>query len=259
VRVLFIGDIVGKPGRKAVRFLLPRLREIYHPDVVLANGENMAGGAGITRETAHEMFDLGIAGLTTGNHVWDQREAIGYLAEEGVPIVRPLNYPPDTPGRGWMDLAVAGETLTVINVQGRAFMRSLDDPFRAMDALLTDLPGRRHIFVDVHAEATGEKQALGFYLDGRVGAVVGTHTHVPTADAKLLPKGTAYITDVGMVGPRDSIIGMDPESVIQRYLTQMFHRYEVARGAVEFNAVVVDLDGTGTASSIQLVQEVRPG
>lgn len=257
MRILFIGDIVGKPGRKAVRLLLPRLRAELMPDVVLANGENMAGGAGITRDTAQEMFALGIAGLTTGNHVWDQREALEYLAE-GVPIVRPLNYPPGVPGRGWMDIPVGAETLTVVNVQGRVFMRSLDDPFRAMDAVLEELSGRRYIFVDMHAEATGEKEALGFYLDGRVGVQVGTHTHVPTADARVLPGGTAYITDVGMVGPRDSVIGVDPQSVIQRYLTQMYHRYEVARGPVVFNAVVVDLAESGHATDIRLVQDVLP-
>lgn len=256
MRILFIGDIVGKPGRRAVRRLLPGLRRQLQPDVILANGENMAGGAGITRETAREMFGLGIAALTTGNHVWDQREALEYLAE-GPPVVRPANYPPGAPGRGCLDLRVGETTLAVVNVQGRVFMRALDDPFRAMDAVLADLGETRHIFVDLHAEATGEKEALAFYLDGRVSAVVGTHTHVPTADARVLPKGTAYITDVGMVGPRDSVIGMDPEPVIARYLSQMYHRYEVARGPVMFNAVAVDVDDeSGRAQDIRLIQEL---
>src|SRR5947209_11466018 len=162
MRILFIGDIVGKPGRRAVKKLLPELRQRFAPDVVLANGENLAGGAGITRDTAEEMFRLGIAGLTTGNHVWDQREALEYLQEE-VPITRPLNYPPGVPGRGWMDVPVGDEKLTVINVQGRVFMRPLDDPFRGVEATLAGLDGRKHVLVDVHAEATGEKQALGFY------------------------------------------------------------------------------------------------
>lgn len=258
MRILFIGDIVGKPGRRAVRLLLPGLRERLKPDVVLANGENMAGGAGITRDTAQEMFTLGIAGLTTGNHVWDQREALEYL-DEDVPIVRPLNYPPGAPGRGWMDVPVGSDMLTVINVQGRAFLKPLDDPFRGIDAVLADLAHRRFIFVDVHAEATGEKQALGFYLDGRVSAVVGTHTHVPTADSRVLPRGTAYITDVGMVGPRDSVIGVDPEAVIRRHLSQMYHRYEVARGPVVFNAVLIDLGEDGRATDICLVQESVSG
>jgi metallophosphoesterase (TIGR00282 family) len=254
VRILFIGDIVGKPGRRAVKRLLPTLKERLQPDIILANGENLAGGAGITRDTAEEMFRLGIAGLTTGNHVWDQREALEYLQDE-VPITRPLNYPPGVPGRGWMDLPVGDEVLTVVNVQGRVFMRALDDPFRGVDATLEALNGRKHILVDVHAEATGEKEALGFYLDGRVSVVLGTHTHVPTADARVLPRGTAYITDVGMTGPRDSVIGVDPEAVIQRYLTQLYHRYEVGRGPVVFNAVSIDLDASGRAMDITLVQE----
>jgi metallophosphoesterase (TIGR00282 family) len=201
------------------------------------------------------MFGLGIAALTTGNHVWDQREAIEYLAEEPA-IARPSNYPPGTPGRGCIEVAVGERRLIVINVQGRVFMRTLDDPFRTMDALLADVRGGSPILVDLHAEATGEKEALAFYLDGRVSAVIGTHTHVPTADARVLPKGTAYITDVGMVGPRDSIIGMDPEAVIARYLTQMYHRFEVAKGPVVFNAVVIDVDDrSGLATGINLVQD----
>ncbi len=255
MRILFIGDIYGKPGRKAVRHFLPRLRASHAPDVVIANGENMAGGAGITRDTAREMFDLGVDALTTGNHVWDQREALEYLDQEPR-IVRPLNWPPGTPGHGWVDVGVEGDTLTVVNVQGRVFMRSLDDPFRGMDAVLAELEGRDKIFVDVHAEATGEKQALGFYLDGRVSALVGTHTHVPTADARVLPKGTAFITDVGMVGPRDSVIGSDPTAIIERYLTQMYRRLEMGRGPVMFNAVVIDLDVSGKATSIDLVQDL---
>jgi len=186
--------------------------------------------------------------------VWDQREAIEYLAED-VPVVRPLNYPPGVPGTGCIEIDVGSLRLTIVNVQGRIFMRPLDDPFRAMDALLAEIGERRHIFVDVHAEATGEKQALAFYLDGRVSAVVGTHTHVPTADFRVLSKGTAYITDVGMVGPRDSIIGVDPEPVIQRYLTQMYQRFDVARGPVTFSAVVSDLDDTTARTTA--IQPVR--
>jgi metallophosphoesterase (TIGR00282 family) len=255
VRILFIGDVVGKPGRRAVRRLLPELKDSLEPDVILANGENLAGGAGITRDTAGELFALGIAALTTGNHVFDHREAVDYLSED-VPIVRPVNYPPGVPGRGFLELTVGDVSLAIVNVQGRVFMRDLDDPFRSMDRAISDLDGVRHILVDVHAEATAEKQALGFYLDGRVSAIVGTHTHVPTADCRILPKGTAYITDVGMVGPRDSVIGVDPEPVIKRYLTQMYHRHEVARGPVTWNAVVIDLDdSSGRATGIRLVQD----
>lgn len=254
MRILFIGDIYAKPGRKAVRLLLPRLRERLQPDVVIANGENMAGGAGINRDTSREMLKLGIAALTTGNHVWDQKEAIELLQED-VPIVRPLNYPPGTPGRGLLCLSVEDERLALINVQGRVFMRSLDDPFRAVDEALAGLEGVKHIIVDMHAEATAEKLGLAFHLDGRVGAVIGTHTHVPTADERILPGGTAYITDVGMVGPRDSIIGADPEAVVRRFRTQMYHRYEVGRGPVTFNAVLVGLDRDGRATAIERVQE----
>ena len=259
MRILFIGDIVGKPGRKAVKQLLPRLRAEHAPDVIIANGENMAGGAGITRDTAREMFDLGVAVLTTGNHVWDQREALDYLADEPL-VLRPLNYPPGAPGGGCVEVEVGKQRLAVVNVQGRVFMKPLDDPFRAMDALLGQMDGASHILVDVHAEATGEKEALAFFLDGRVSAVVGTHTHVPTADARVLPRGTAYITDVGMVGPQYSVICVDPESVIRRYMTQMYHRHEVAKGPVVFNAVLIDLeDASGRASDIRLIQHVVSG
>jgi metallophosphoesterase (TIGR00282 family) len=224
--------------------------------VIIANGENLAGGAGITRETAQEMLRLGIAVLTTGNHVFDYREIIDYLGE-GAPVLRPLNYPPGAPGTGCIQVEAAGELLTVINLQGRVFMRPLDDPFRAVDALLAELADARCILVDMHAEATGEKEALAFYLDGRVSALVGTHTHVPTADARVLPGGTAYITDVGMVGPRDSVIGVEPEPVIQRYITQMYHRYDVARGPVVFNAALIDIENaSGHATCIRLVQDL---
>lgn len=254
MRILFIGDIVGKPGRKAVRQLLPSLRKRYEPDIVIANGENMAGGAGITADTAREMFALDIAVLTGGNHAFDQRDAIEYIGSESR-IVRPLNYPPGTPGRGCTEIEAGGEPLAVVSVQGRVFMRSLDDPFRAMDTLLEGMDHHSHILVDVHAEATAEKQALGLYLDGRVSAVVGTHTHVPTADARVLPGGTAYITDVGMTGPRDSVIGMKAEPVIERFKTQMFHRYEVAAGPVLLCAVVVEIDHKGKATNIELIQQ----
>lgn len=254
MRILFIGDIYAKPGRRAVRLLLPGLRDALQPDVVIANGENMAGGAGVTKETANEMFRLGIAALTTGNHVWDRREAIEYLPTEPR-ILRPLNYPPGTPGNARITLDVGGERLTVICLQGRVFMRPLDDPFRAIDAVLRELEGERNIFVDFHAEATAEKQAMAFHLDGRVSALVGTHTHVPTADARVMPRGTAYISDVGMVGPRDSVIGSDPEPVIRRHLTQMYQRHDTAKGPVSFNAVVVDLAEDGRATEIRLVQD----
>lgn len=257
MRILFIGDIVGKPGRKAVRLLLPRLRERFQPDVVIANGENMVGGSGINRDTADEMFKMGIAVLTTGNHAFHQRESPDLFKAEPR-ILRPLNFPPGTPGNGCIELNVNDARLVIVCIQGRVFLPPLDDPFRAIDALLAELGDPSHVFVDFHAEATAEKGAFGLYVDGRVSAVVGTHTHVPTADARVLPKGTAFITDVGMAGPRNSVIGMDSDPVIKRFQTQMFHRYQVAGGDVDLNAVVIDLAMDGHAEDITLVQEVLP-
>jgi metallophosphoesterase (TIGR00282 family) len=258
LRILFIGDIVGKPGRKAVRLLLPRLRERFTPDVVLANGENMAGGSGINKETADEMFKLGISALTTGNHAFHQRDSLELYPKEPR-ILRPLNYPPGTPGNGWIDLQVGEQQLVVVCLQGRVFMQSLDDPFRALDALLAELGNRTHIFVDFHAEATAEKGAFGLFADGRVSTVVGTHTHVQTADARVLPKGTGFITDVGMAGPRDSIIGMEADAVIKRMTTQMFHRYQVAGGVTTVCGVVVNLNDQGRTTAIEAFQETLQG
>jgi len=251
LRILFIGDIFAKPGRNAVRHLLPSLIQELRPDIVLANLENLAGGAGLTEETCNEMFALGIRAATTGNHVWDHREVFAYF-EKNPPIVRPLNYPAGAPGRGW--LVLEDLDLLIVNLQGRVFMRSLDDPFLAMDALLSK-ERHRFTFVDFHAEATGEKRALGLYLDGRVGAFTGTHTHVQTADEQCLPKGTGYITDAGMVGPRHSVIGTEPQSTIRRYLTQLPYRFQTGSGAVDFNGVVFDLDDTtGLCSSVTRIQ-----
>jgi metallophosphoesterase (TIGR00282 family) len=256
VRILLCGDVVGRSGREAVLRHLPALRQQLSLDFVIVNGENAAHGFGITDKIAREFYESGVDVITTGNHVWDQREAIEYLAED-VPILRPINYPPGVPGSGCIEIEVGKHCLAVVNVQGRVFMRPLDDPFRAMDDLLPHLRDTSHILVDLHAEATGEKEALAFHLDGRVSAVVGTHTHVPTADARVLPKGTAYITDVGMVGPLDSVIGVQPGPVIQRYMTQMYHRHETARGPVAFNAVLIDInDVTGRATNISLLQDV---
>jgi len=242
-----IGDIVGRPGRKAVQFLMSGLREEYRPDLVVANGENAAGGMGLTRQTAEELLNLGINVITSGNHIWDQKEIIPFLDGE-LPIVRPLNYPPGVPGRGYL---IHGEVL-VVNLLGRVFIGTFDCPFRAMDSLLAGLePRPRAVIVDFHAEATSEKVALGWYLDGRVSAVLGTHTHVGTADAHILPRGTAYITDVGMTGATDSVIGDDREAVIQRFLTLLPHRLSVGKGGLIFNSVLVKIDEeTGMAQSI---------
>jgi len=253
VRVLCIGDVVGKPGRQAVACLLPELRKQYDIDVVVTNGENIASGLGITINTVSELYAAGVDVVTSGNHIWHHREILDWLADDH-PLVRPLNYPPAAPGRGFHLFA----GLLVVNLIGRTFMMNYDCPFRAMDALLAKPPeGVKAVVVDFHAEATSEKMAMGRYLDGRVAAVVGTHTHVGTIDARLLSGGTAYVTDIGMVGPQDSVIGDDPEAVIQRFLTQIPGRLSVGKGLVEFNAVLIDIcERSGLASSIERLQFV---
>ncbi len=236
--ILAIGDIIGRPGRQAVKKLLPGLTSKYGVDAVVANGENVAGGLGITPDTATELFEAGVDILTAGNHIWAKSEIIPFLQSD-TPVLRPLNYPPGLPGRGYM----IKDRLMVVNLIGRTFMGSFDCPFRAMDHLLSDL---KHvppiIIVDFHAEATSEKMALGRYLDGRVSAVLGTHTHVGTTDAQLLPQGTAYVTDIGMTGPIDSVIGDDTESVLQRFLTAIPSRLSVGKGKTMLNGILVDID-----------------
>jgi len=260
VRILFIGDIFGRPGRSIVRERLKGLVREHSIDLVLANGENAAAGFGITPSLAEDLFDLGIDVLTTGNHVWDKREIVDYF--ESVDgdahgparrVLRPANYASDLPGRGVYEGRKNGSPYAVINLQGRIFMASNDDPFRTADRLLNQIKAKI-IFVDVHAEATSEKIALGWYLDGRVTAVVGTHTHVPTADERVLPGGTAYITDVGMTGPYDGVIGVKKELVVGRFLNNMPVRFEPATGDPRLCAVVVEGDDTsGKALSIQRI------
>lgn len=246
MRVLMVGDVIGRPGRRAVRHLLPGLRQEYQIDLVIANGENTAGGFGLTMPTAQELFNAGVDVLTSGNHIWDQKEIIPYL-DTDVPILRPLNYPPGVPGKGFL----IWEGALIINTMGRTFMAPLDCPFRAVDRLLAELPEAPPvIIVDFHAEASSEKVAMGWYLDGKVSAVLGTHTHVPTSDAKILAKGTAHITDVGMTGPKNSIIGDEPQAVLKRFLTQMPGRLPVAEGTVIFSSVLVDIAEGGKARSI---------
>lgn len=242
-----IGDIIGKPGRRTIQRLVPDLRAEYKLDYIIANGENAAGGKGLTSTIARELLEVGIDVLTSGNHIWAQREIIPYLDSE-LPVIRPLNYPTGTPGRGYLNLG----PLTIVNLIGRTFMSHGDCPFRAMDQLLEELAGTpRMVVVDFHAEATSEKGAMGRYLDGRVSAVAGTHTHVGTIDAWVLPGGTAFVTDIGMSGPIESVIGDDVETVIQRFLTQMPHRLEVGKGNGWFNSVLIDIDErTAKAKSI---------
>jgi len=246
--LLVIGDIVGRPGRQAIHEFIPGLRQQYGLDLVIANAENTAGGFGLTVNTARELLSDGIDVLTSGNHIWAQKEIIPYL-DGDMPILRPLNYPPGVPGRGYL---IIGKTM-IVNLIGRTFMSNYDCPFRAMDKLLAELEPKPPItIVDFHAEATSEKVALGRYLDGQVSAILGTHTHVGTIDTQLLPGGTAYVTDIGMTGPTDSIIGDDAEAVIQRFLTMIPHHLSVGKGKAVLNAIMVGVDeDSGRATSIE--------
>jgi metallophosphoesterase (TIGR00282 family) len=260
LKILFIGDIFGKPGRTIVRERLKELVRENSADLIIANGENSAAGFGITPPLADELFELGVDVITTGNHVWDKREIIDYFeaanGDRHSParrILRPANYAPDLPGWGFYEGSKNGVAYAVINLQGRVFMASNDDPFRKADEILKTIKARV-IFVDFHAEATSEKIALGWYLDGRVTAVVGTHTHVPTADQVVLPQGTAYITDVGMSGPYDGVIGVQRDLVLGKFLNNMPVRFEPATGDVRLCGVVVDCDeNSGRAREIRRV------
>ena len=250
MNILFIGDIVGSPGRRAVKHFLPELRREYEVDLVVANAENAAHGRGLTPKLAEELLDAGIDVLTSGNHIWDEKSIIPAM-ETDLPLLRPINYPEGVPGRGYL----IQDDVLIVNVMGRTFMADLDDPFRAMDRLLNTLPDVPPVVcVDFHADATSEKVAMGWYLDGRVSSVVGTHSHVPTADAWVLPNGTAYVSDLGMTGPKYSVIGVQTEAVLQRFLTQMPNKFPVAEGPAVLGAVVVDIDPlSGKARSIKRV------
>ena len=256
-RVLFVADVVGRPGREAVKVLLPQLRSELRPHLVVLNGENAAGGFGLTARIANELKGYGADVVTTGNHVFDQKEFLTELPELDR-VIRPANYPPGAPGVGVCVIESGEERVLVMNLMGRLFLNDIDDPFRAADAILQAHGGIRISLCDMHGEATSEKLAMGWYLDGRVSAVVGTHTHVPTADARVLPGGTAYVTDVGMVGPRDGVIGVDKEAVLKRFLTGVPHRFEVASGPVTFNSVLITIDRLqGRATSIQRIDRVH--
>lgn len=259
MKILFVGDVFGSAGRRIVREHLPHMVETYAVDLLVINGENAAGGFGLTPAIANELFDLGAQVITTGNHVWDKREIIEYM--ESVPadsherprrVVRPANYVAGTPGHGWYEGELSnGQAYAVVNLQGRVFMASSDDPFRKADAILEQVKAKV-VLVDFHAEATSEKVALGWYLDGRVTAVLGTHTHVPTADARVLPGGTAFQTDVGMSGPYDSVIGVEKEQVLHRFLTGMPAKFEAAKGDPRMAATLIECDGgTGKAISVR--------
>jgi metallophosphoesterase (TIGR00282 family) len=250
--ILFLGDIVGKPGRTVVREGLPSLVETYQPLFVIANGENSAGGVGISPDIAEDLFKWGVDAITLGNHAFNKREISGYL-DSGKPIVRPSNMPPMTPGKGICWVEKAGIRLAVMNLCGRVFLETYDDPFREVDRLVAEA-GTEHIFVDFHAEATSEKITMGFHLEGRVTAMVGTHTHVTTADEQVLPGGTAYITDVGMCGPIGSVLGMDRDVILQRFRTTLPTKFEVANAPGVISAVLIRVNrDTGRAESISRV------
>jgi metallophosphoesterase (TIGR00282 family) len=256
LKILYIGDTVANAGRTIVRTQLKALQEEYSIDLTILNCENAAPGNGVTPQMADEFLDWGVDVLTSGNHIWNKKEILPYLNERSR-LLRPANYPPENPGRGVVVLKTrAGEPAAVINLQGRVYMPPIDDPFRCADAELAALPKDvKTIFVDIHAEATSEKVAMGWYLDGRVSAVIGSHTHIPTADETILPGGTAYQTDAGMTGPFHSVIGVMKEGAIKRFLTQMPERFEPASQDVRLNAVVIDVDSeTGKARSILRVQ-----
>ena len=256
MKVLFIGDIFGEPGRRALARAVPRLVGQRQIDIVIGNGENSAGGFGITPELAEELFDLGLAVITTGNHAWDKREILDYFPREPR-LLRPANYPDGVPGHGSVVVESAGgEKLGVLQLMGRAYMPTLDCPFQVAKKELAALKKRTAaVIVDMHAEATSEKMAMGHYLDGEVVAVVGTHTHVQTADEQILPKGTAYLTDIGMTGPLHSVIGVKKELAIEKFLTGMPRRFEVASGPSVFCAVLLELDARlGKALSIERIR-----
>lgn len=258
-RVLIFGDIVAKPGRKALAAVLPELKKQYAPHLTIANAENIAHGIGATERTINEAKAAGIDFFTSGNHIWSKKEAIDIMNAQEPVLIRPANYPPQSPGMGWREVTVNGIPALIINLQGRVFMdQNLDCPFRTLDAILEKEKNAKIIIVDLHAEASSEKVALGHYADGRVSAFVGTHTHIPTADARILPKGTAYVTDLGMTGLRDSAIGANLATVTQMFLTQRPHSEmhdTPEEGIVAVNAVLVDIDpATGKAHSIERIQ-----
>ena len=260
MRVLFLGDIVGKAGRKAVMQTLPGLRQELEVDLVIANGENASGGIGLTRKNASQLLSADIDVLTSGNHIWKHKDILPVLDTEDR-LLRPANYPPGAPGKGLGVYAAGHGSVAVINLLGRTFMGQVDCPFRSADHILSRLEsGVSVILVDFHAEATSEKKALGFYLQDRVSAVLGTHTHVQTADALLLSKGTGYITDAGMCGPEDSVIGMKAEGIVKRFVTGLPQPFEVASGDVALQGALLDIDmASGKALSIQAVNKKVDG
>ncbi|WP_374718450.1 TIGR00282 family metallophosphoesterase [Parageobacillus toebii] len=254
MKFLFIGDVVGSPGRKMIEQYLPKLKEKHKPNIIVINGENAAGGKGITEKIYRTFLEQGAHVVTLGNHAWDQRDIFEFI-DDAKSLIRPANFPEGVPGKGIVYVQVEQMEVAVINLQGRTFLPAIDCPFKKADELIEEATRRTPmILIDFHAEATSEKQAMGWYLDGRVSAVVGTHTHVQTADARILPKGTAYITDVGMTGPYDGILGVDREAVLRKFLTSLPVRFEVKEGRSQLNAVLIDVDEkTGRANKIERI------
>ena len=252
MRVLMVGDVYGEPGRSALARLLPRLKREHEIDLTVVNVENAAGGFGVTASLGKWFLDQGVDVMTSGNHIWDKKEVVEYIGKENL-LLRPANFPAGTPGAGHITVKSGPHRVGVVNLMGRIFMSPIDCPFRKADAILAEI-GRetRIILVDMHAEATSESLAMGWYLDGRATAVVGTHRHVQTADERVLPGGTAYITDIGLTGPTDGVIGVDRAQIIQRFLTQMPMRFQTAKGPAALSAVVITVDpDTGRASAIR--------
>ena len=257
MRVLFFGDIEGKPGRRAVSRTLPELCERYQVELVGANVENAAGGFGITKEVYDQLLEMGIDFMTSGNHVWDKKETVQNI-DHFKRMLRPANFSERAPGKGQLILSGKSGPLAVWNLTGRIFMDPAEDPFALAEKMLKDLPSEvKALFIDFHGEATSEKNAFGWFMDGKVSAVIGTHTHIQTADEKILPQGTAFITDVGMCGPVNSVIGVDTSQALERFTTGVPHRFEVASGPAQASAVVLDIDeNTGKAKSIERVQKI---
>lgn len=257
MRILFIGDIVGEPGRRAIKELVPRITKKEKIDFIIANGENAAGGSGITPMLVDELLGYGIDVITSGDHIWKRKEIVERLNEDAR-ILRPANYPRESPGFGSTVIASkSGVEVGVINLQGRVFMQAIECPFRSAKAEVEKLKNKtRIIIVDIHAEATSEKIAMGWFLDGSVSAIIGTHTHVQTADEKILPKGTAFLTDAGMTGPFDSVIGRNKEQILTRFISQLPTKFEMAESDIQLHGAVIDIDEkTGLANSIKRVQE----
>ncbi|NMM51166.1 TIGR00282 family metallophosphoesterase [Paenibacillus aquistagni] len=255
MKLLFIGDIVGNTGRKAVKRVLPFLKERHQPHIIIANAENAAGGRGVTSAIIKEFLDLGVHGFTMGNHTWDNKDIFEWIDDEKR-VVRPANFPEGTPGLGYTTIKANGKELVIINVQGRTFLPAIDCPFHKVDEILEKVGKKRKpVLVDFHAEATSEKIAMGWHLDGRVSVVVGTHTHVQTNDDVILPEGTAYLTDCGMVGSKEGVLGMEREAVLRKFKTQLPVRFQVDEGNWHFHAIVVDIDdATGKANRIQKIR-----